>query len=365
MQETPHAPQLVTEFSADSQPLAGLPSQLPKPALQAPKAQEPLEHKAEALGKLQDLPQEPQLEMEERGVSQPLAELPSQLPKPALQAPKAQEPLEHKAEALGKLQDLPQEPQLEMEERGVSQPLAGLPSQLPKPALQAPKAQEPLEHKAEALGKLQDLPQEPQLEMEERGVSQPLAELPSQLPKPALQAPKAQEPLEHKAEALGKLQDLPQEPQLEMEERGVSQPLAGLPSQLPKPALQGPKAQEPLEHKAEALGKAARPATRAAVGDGGKRSLAAIGRVAVAVAKAGVASPQSTGTARAQSGGIGETARPATRAAVGDGIDGCFAAVSGIVVTIFESSRAALTLVVYAACATSTGRTDTTIRVTY
>ncbi len=238
MQRTPHAPQLVTEFSADSQPLAGLPSQLSKPALQVPKVQEPPEHRAEALGKLQDLPQEPQLEMEEREASQPLAGLRSQLSKPALQAPKAQEPLEHKAEALGKLQDLPQEPQLEMEETGVSQPLAELRSQLSKPALQAPKAQEPLEHRAEALGKLQDLPQEPQLEMEETGVSQPLAELPSQLPKPALQAPKAQEPLEHRAEALGKLQDLPQEPQLEMVLMGVSQPSVGLLLQSLNPAGQ-------------------------------------------------------------------------------------------------------------------------------
>ena len=71
---------------------------------------------------------------------------------------------------------------------------------------------------------------------------------PPQLTKPALQGPKAQEPLEHRAEALRKLQDLPQAPQLEMEEREVSQPLAGLPSQLPKPALQVPKAQEPPEH---------------------------------------------------------------------------------------------------------------------
>ena len=113
------------------------------------------------------------------------------------------------------------------------------------------------------------------------------------------------------------------------------------------------------------VGESTRPATSAAVGDGGKRSLAAVGRVAIAVAEAGVASPQSTRTVGAQSGGIGETARPATRPAVGNCIDGCFTAIGGIVVTIFETSRAALTLIVYTACATSTGRTDTTIRVTY
>ena len=59
-----------------------------------------------------------------------------------------------------------------------------------------------------------------------------------------------------------------------------------------------------------------RLATRAAVGDGGKRSLAAIGGVVVAVVKAGVALPQSTRTVRAQSRGIGERTRLATSAAV-------------------------------------------------
>ncbi len=113
------------------------------------------------------------------------------------------------------------------------------------------------------------------------------------------------------------------------------------------------------------IGEAARPATSAAVGDGGKRSLAAIGRVAVAIDEAGIARPQSTGTVGAQSGGIGEAARPATRAAVGNCIDGCFTAIGRVIVAIFEASRAALALIVYAACATSTGRTDTTIRVTY
>ena len=108
-----------------------------------------------------------------------------------------------------------------------------------------------------------------------------------------------------------------------------------------------------------------RLATRAAVGDGGQRSLAAVGGVAVAVAKAGVASPQSTGAARTQSRGIGESTRLPTRPAVGNCIDGGFTAIGRVVVAIFESSRAALTLVVYTACPASAGRTDTTIWVAY
>jgi hypothetical protein len=66
--------------------------------------------------------------------------------------------------------------------RLVSQPLALLPSQLPQPALQAPIWQVPELQSAEALAKEQGVPQAPQLVSVFRGVSQPLALLPSQLP---------------------------------------------------------------------------------------------------------------------------------------------------------------------------------------
>jgi hypothetical protein len=69
----------------------------------------------------------------------------------------------------------------------VSQPFEGSPSQLVNPALQAPITHEPVEHTALAFAYAHAWAHAPQLAMSARtSVSQPLATLPSQLPKPAL-----------------------------------------------------------------------------------------------------------------------------------------------------------------------------------
>jgi hypothetical protein len=68
-------------------------------------------------------------------------------------------------------------------------------------------------------------------------VSQPLAVVPSQLRKPALQLPNVQVPVVHEALALVKPQAVLHEPQSVSVRMLRSHPLSGLPSQLSKPAL--------------------------------------------------------------------------------------------------------------------------------
>jgi len=78
-------------------------------------------------------------------------------------------------------------------------------------------------------------------------VSQPLATLPSQLPKPALHAASRQAPPAHAVVALGNAQIAPQPPQLpRLVLVLVSQPFVASPSQLAKPELQEPSVQTPL-----------------------------------------------------------------------------------------------------------------------
>jgi hypothetical protein len=76
--------------------------------------------------------------------SQPLADTPSQLPKPGLHAPMTQVFAAHVAAALANSQRLPQRPQCwVLAASTVSQPLARSPSQSAKPAAQAPGAHSP------------------------------------------------------------------------------------------------------------------------------------------------------------------------------------------------------------------------------
>ena len=77
-QVVPQAPQLVVVLSWVSQPLAGLLSQSPKPVLQAPRVQVPVAQLAAALGKLQATLQAPQSVVVFVGRSQPLPGSPSQ-----------------------------------------------------------------------------------------------------------------------------------------------------------------------------------------------------------------------------------------------------------------------------------------------
>lgn len=134
----PQVPQFVTVFSDASQPFVPKPSQLPKFALQA------IEHAPRAqlgvpLLLLHVVPHAPQFAtLICVFTSQPFAASPSQLPNPELQVPRAQLPDAHDSAALARSQTAPQVPQLDRVVRLVSQPLAALPSQLPKFALQLP-----------------------------------------------------------------------------------------------------------------------------------------------------------------------------------------------------------------------------------
>lgn len=140
----PHAPQLLTSVAArDSQPFAVRPSQLLKPVTQVPIWQVLDEHVAAAFANEHALPQAPQFATDVlRFVSQPFAALPSQLPsvdgEQAVVIPHV--PPEQVGEnPPGAVHALEHEPQrFTFVLRFVSQPLAALPSQLPKPVEHAP-----------------------------------------------------------------------------------------------------------------------------------------------------------------------------------------------------------------------------------
>jgi hypothetical protein len=230
-------PQLLVVVSDVSQPLAELPSQLPQPELQVPSVQTPPTQLSLALARSQTLPQPPQLDSVLVLVSQPLFGLPSQLAQPVAQLG-LQVPLVQVVVPLALVQAVPQTPQLLVVFRLVSQPLAALLSQLPQPALQVIE-QAPSEQEALPFVLLQALLQVPQLlRFVWRLVSQPSAVTPLQLPHPELQVPSTQLPVEHDSAALARSQSWPQAPQLASVLRVVSQPLAGLPSQSPVPAAQ-------------------------------------------------------------------------------------------------------------------------------
>ena len=117
--------------------------------------------------------------------------------------------------------------------RSISHPLAGLLSQLAKEPTQPVSWQVPEAHEVVALGSEQVTPQAPQLAFVLRLVSQPLAALPSQFPKPELQV--GTQALEVQAVLpFGLVQGLEQAPQLLMSlVVFVSQPFEELPSQFP------------------------------------------------------------------------------------------------------------------------------------
>jgi hypothetical protein len=193
--------------------LPTFPSQLPKFALHVI-AQAPAAHVAVPLLLLQALPHAPQF----AGLvcvftSQPFDAAPSQFPNPTAQVPSVQVPLPHDSLAFARSQTVPQVPQSVSVARLASQPFAATPSQLPNPALHAWSWQAPLKQEEEAFAKVHALPHPPQLPtLAFRFVSQPFAALPSQSPKPALQA-MLQLPLEQVGLPLAALHTRPQEPQ--------------------------------------------------------------------------------------------------------------------------------------------------------
>jgi hypothetical protein len=146
--------------------------------------------------------------------------------------------------------------------------------------------------------------------------------LPSQLPKPVLQVPTAQPPPMHAAVALGTLQALPQTRQLRGSlSSSVSQPLAVLPSQSPRPMLQADRWHTPAAHTALPPSTLQALPQAAAVGQGGVEvGLAAVGRVAVTVGEALGALAHDAAARAARRGAVGDRgARHAARAAVGGG----------------------------------------------
>jgi hypothetical protein len=187
-QALPQLPQLFTFVdSVVSQPLPALPSQFPNPEVQDATWHAPPTQVEVPLGAEQAKPHEPQLfGSVDRVASQPLLIWPSQFPNPTVQAIEQVPPL-HPGVPFPPGQTLPQVPQsLTLVATPVSQPSASLPSQSANPAVheteQTPPAQDGVPFDVE-----HTFPQVPQLPLSDaRVVSQPLATLPSQLPKPVL-----------------------------------------------------------------------------------------------------------------------------------------------------------------------------------
>jgi len=172
-------------------------------------------------------------------VSQPFDTLPSQLPNPASQAIE-QAPSEQLAVPFVLLQAVPQLPQFAtLAFVLTSQPFVERPSQFANPALHVPSVHVPDGHDSLAFGKLHVEPHDPQSVSVLSDVSQPLAALPSQSPSPGLHVETPQAPATQFGVPLDDGQTLPHWPQLLMLVAVlVSQPLAGFPSQSPKPAPQ-------------------------------------------------------------------------------------------------------------------------------
>jgi hypothetical protein len=237
VQVVPQVPQSVRlELVFVSQPLAGLLSQLPKPALQVPSVQVPATHVSDAFARLQTTEQPPQSLRVLMFLSQPLAGFPSQLAKPAEQVGE-QAPDEQVVVPFAFVHPAPHVPQFVVVLSGASHPFGARPSQLPKPVLQVNEQALPL-HDETALAALQTVPHAPQLlAFVAVFVSQPFAGLPSQSRKVPLQTG-VHVPPAQLVVPFAFVHCVPQFPQLLVFVFVfVSQPFAGLLSQFPNPAL--------------------------------------------------------------------------------------------------------------------------------
>ncbi len=227
-----------------SQPLAVTPSQSPKPVLQLPMPHAPAAHTALPLeGVGHTVPQAPQWERSVRVLtSQPLLALPSQSAKPALQLATPHTPAAQLPVALAGLHAMPQPPQWARALRVfTSQPSASMALQSAKPSEHAPRVQTPAVQTAAPLaGAGHAPPQRPQWAALLRVLtSQPLAAIPSQSPKPVSQDATVHAPAAHPATPLVAEQAVPHAPQwLVVTASSTSQPLAASPSQSAKPASQ-------------------------------------------------------------------------------------------------------------------------------
>ena len=176
-QTVPHAPQLAASVPmAVSQPLLTGPAQWAKPAWHVVTAHVPAAQLVVAWGNAQALPHAPQFVLVVSGDSQPVATLLSQSPKPGLHVI-WQAPAVHCEVAVCAVEHtLRHRPQLPASVVSViSQPLAGLASQSAKPAPHT-MPQTPPEQLALPCVAVHTLPQAPQLATSETmRTSQPLA----------------------------------------------------------------------------------------------------------------------------------------------------------------------------------------------
>ena len=239
-----------------SQPLVRMPSQLRKPVLQL-MLQEPPAQVGVEFGRVgHTRPHPPQLDtLVTKFVSQPLAVLPSQLPKPALHPTIPQVPFEQLSMAFGRLQTRPHAPQL----LGlvfvlVSQPLVGLPSQFAKGELHETITQLPLTQATTALGRWQKTSHMPQLFISVcKFLSQPSSNSWLQSEYPGLQV-NWHTPFMHVTVVFGGVGQVTlHPPQLPGVFRFTSQPLAGFKSQFANPTLHVPIWHMPFTQMAVAL----------------------------------------------------------------------------------------------------------------
>jgi len=114
--------------------------------------------------------------------SQPFALLPSQSPNPGEQDVAMHVPVVHVSPEPAMSQTVPHVAQLARVFSGVSQPFAGIVSQLPQSELQAPSVHVPVAQLAIAFAREQLVPQVAQLVSVVSDVSQPFASVASQLP---------------------------------------------------------------------------------------------------------------------------------------------------------------------------------------
>lgn len=252
----PQLPQFCVVLRAVSHPFAAFASQLPKPLLHA-MLQAPPPQLAVPFVALHALPHVPQWETLPRTlVSQPLPALPSQLPNPALQAIVQTEPTQLGVPFVA-LHAAPHPPQcctllLVL----ISQPSAAPPLQSAKGATHDPHPHVPPTQFGTPDGHEQTVPHAPQwVVVVFLFVSQPFCALPSQLPYGAVQVGE-QAPATHAVLPFALVQaelHAPQWPAVVC--RFVSHPFDAIPSQLPKPALQAPSWQAPPKHVADALAK--------------------------------------------------------------------------------------------------------------
>jgi hypothetical protein len=254
----PHAPQLFTLLCVFvSQPSPAMPLQFAKPALHIPTAHVPAAQTGAAFAVAHTVPHAPQLfTLLCVFVSQPFAAFPSQSAKPALHIPIVHVPAVHPGVAFGRLHTAPHAPQLfTLFCVLISQPSAAFMLQFAKPMLQLATPHTPIAHEPVAFAGAHAIPQPPQCARALCvSTSQPFAALPSQFAKPMLQLAIPHEPIAHEPVAFAGAHAIPQPPQCA---RAlcvfVSQPLAALPSQLPKPALQLAIPHAPIAHEGVAF----------------------------------------------------------------------------------------------------------------